>query len=118
MPRARAITPSAWVMYPASPLLKASDSSSAWDSGSSRYSAASKGFVLSGMSDLLCHRDGLLDVARLRGLVAAAEQDDENPAASNEIDAIARPLVDPQLADAIEKLGVAEQTRLKANEPL
>jgi hypothetical protein len=49
---------------------------------------------------LLCHRLGPLDVAGLRALVAAAQQQQDRRAASAEIDAVAAALVDPELRHA------------------
>ena len=51
---------------------------------------------------------GLLDVPALRGLVAAAQQDDEDRTALEIIHAIARPVVDPKLGEAVaDRLGIA-----------
>jgi hypothetical protein len=71
-----------------------------------------------GTSNLLGHRDGFGDVPLLRRFVAAAEQDDECSAALHEINAIARTVVDPKLADTVEELRVAKKTGLKPDDPL
>jgi hypothetical protein len=70
------------------------------------------------MSDFLGHRDGLPDVSFLRGLVAAAEEDDQNLAALDEIDAIARSMVDPKFTDTGEEFDVPEKACLKPDDTL
>jgi hypothetical protein len=69
-------------------------------------------------SEFLRHRNRLPNVPLLGRLVAAAEQDDQDRAALDEVDAIARPVVDPQFPDAGEELDVSEEAGLKANDTL
>jgi len=68
--------------------------------------------------DLLRHFFGALNVPPLRALVAAAQKDDENVAAPHEIDAIARPMIDPEFADASKELGISHESRLESNDSL
>jgi hypothetical protein len=70
------------------------------------------------MSDLLGHLDGFLDIAFLRRLFATAEQNDEDLAALDKINAVARAIVDPKLANAVEKFDIAMKASLKTHNAL
>ncbi len=83
----------------------------------SRCSAGSQGTVLLRAMDgllkcLRALRRGL-DVSVLRGLVASGKQDDDDSAAPEEVDAVARPVVDAQfgntVADGPDIIRVAER---------
>src|SRR5215213_1208035 len=64
---------------------------------------------------LFGERPGLADVAGLRPLVAAAQQDDERLAAADEIDSVTGPIIDPELGDpSADRLRVAEVAERKA----
>jgi hypothetical protein len=54
----------------------------------------------------------------LRGLVAAAEQNDENLTPVDKIEAVAWSIVDPKLADSIEEFGISQETGLHSRNSL
>src|SRR3990167_2540367 len=123
MPLARATTPRALVMMRGSPS-SAADSNeatrnSSTASGVSRKSAASKGTVSIGMSQLSRQKQRRLDVPLLRRLVAASEHDDPGAVPLKHIHPIARADVDPQFADALAYgLDVAPVSKLKPGQPV
>jgi hypothetical protein len=71
-----------------------------------------------GMRYFLCQCPCPFDVAILRGLVPAAQQDDDGLAPSDEVDAVAGAVVDPHLADPVEVLHVTQVARPNAQQAL